>query len=206
MNHESTAVVLIGYQNDYFAEDGILRGAVEESVRNSRVLENTLALLEGLTPTPTTLIQTPIIFTEEYLELSNPIGILKTIKEVEAFKEGTSGAEVIPEFQTYGDRILPVPGKRGLNAFSNTDLSAILQERDITDVVLGGCVTSICIDSTGRAALDHGYRVTILSDCTASRTIAEQNLYCESIFPIYASVCTSGELLQSLTSSCPQAS
>ena len=201
MDYDSTAVILIGYQNDYFAENGILRPAVEESSRNNRVLENTLGLLKVLSSTSTTLIQTPIIFTQDYMELSSPVGILKTITEVGAFKEGTPGADPIPEFDAYGDRILSVPGKRGLNAFSNTNLGKVLDERGIKDVVLGGCVTSICIDSTGRAATDHGYRVTILSDCTASRTIAEQDFYCDSIFPIYASVLQSGELLESLSAS-----
>ena len=45
---EKTAVVLIGYQNDYFADDGILRGAIEESSRTNNVLANTVALLEKI--------------------------------------------------------------------------------------------------------------------------------------------------------------
>ena len=46
MNLEKTAIVLIGYQNDYFAEDGILRGVIEEPGRASEVLANTMAMIE----------------------------------------------------------------------------------------------------------------------------------------------------------------
>ena len=62
--------------------------------------------------------------------------------------------------------------------------------------MIAGVVTSICIDSTGRAAHERGYRVSILKDCTAGRTSFEQNFYCENIFPLYASVIESKELLQ----------
>ena len=51
-----------------------------------------------------------------------------------------------------------------------------------------GVVSSVCIDSTARSAFERGYNVTILSDCTAGRTIFEQDYYCENIFPIYANV------------------
>jgi len=29
MNPNTTAIILVGYQNDYFAADGILRGVIE---------------------------------------------------------------------------------------------------------------------------------------------------------------------------------
>ena len=118
----------------------------------------------------------------------DPVGILKVIKDVKAFKKGSHGAEVLDEFKVYGERISTVQGKRGLNAFSNTDLDSLLLERSITNIVLAGAVTSICIDSTGRAAHERGYRVSILSDCTASRSKMEQEFYCENIFPLYAQV------------------
>ena len=194
MDWKKTAVIFIGYQNDYFASDGILRAVIEEADRNNQILNSTLALIKKLETTQATLIQTPIIFTSDYRELLKPVGILQTITEVGAFREGSSGAEVIPEFQAYGERIMTVVGKRGLNAFSNTQLDTILRGRGIQHVILAGAVTSICIDSTGRAAHERNYRVTVLSDCTASRTILEQNFYCDNIFPLYAEVIPSSHL------------
>jgi len=194
MNWETTAVILIGYQKDYFAHDGILRGVIEEADRNNHILQNTLRLLEQLKDTNATIIQTPIIFTKDYGELVNPVGILKAIKEVQAFQEGASGADIIPELEVYGDRIITVAGKRGLNAFSNTQLDQVLRSNKIESVLLAGAVTSICIDSTGRAAHEKDYQVSILSDCTASRTIMEQDFYCEHIFPLYANVLSSSSL------------
>jgi nicotinamidase-related amidase len=191
-----TAVILIGYQNDYFAPDGALVGALEDVEGRRRMLANTVSLLEVLAPTETTLISTPIMFTKDYAELVDPTGILKIIVDVGAFKEAEKGSETIPELAAFGDRILEIPGKRGLNAFSNTELDEILKSKGIEDVVLAGVVTSICIDSTGRAAHERGYRVSVLEDCTAGRTLFEQEFYCERIFPLYAKVLQSNSLLE----------
>lgn len=195
---QKTAVVLIGYQNDYFADGGALVGALEGDWRGT-MLENTNRLLDALADTPATLISTPIQFTPDYSELVEPTGILKTIVEVGAFREGDPGSETIEDLRRRGDRILEIPGKRGLNAFSNTELGEVLEARGIEDVVLAGVVTSICIDSTGRAAHEMGFRVGILADCTAGRTRFEQEFYLENIFPLYASVTSSESLCNACT-------
>jgi nicotinamidase-related amidase len=196
MQIEKTAVVLIGYQNDYFADDGILRAVIDEPKRINNVLLNTLALMEAVKYSSIVLVTTPIVFTNDYSELVEPAGILKAVKEAGAFKSGTKGSETIKELIAYGERILEVPGKRGLNAFSNTNLHEILQEKGVTDVCLAGTVTSVCIDSTGRSASEKGYRVHILRDCTAGRSNIEEGFYCDSIFPLYADVLDSSELLR----------
>lgn len=198
MEAKQTALILIGYQNDYFAEDGILHGVIEESSRATGVVGNTVELIKHLALTDALIIITPIIFTPDYKELVEPIGILKTIKEVGAFKAGTKGSKTIPELLRFGDRIVEIPGKRGLNAFSNTELSITLAERGITDVVIAGAVTSICIDSTAREAFEKGYKVTVLSDCTSGRTVVEQDFYCDQVFPLYANVVNHNALLKRL--------
>ena len=198
MNLHQTALILIGYQNDYFAPDGILHQVVEESSKVTNVVANTVDLIEQLLPTPILIVATPIFFTSGYQELVEPVGILKTIKEVGAFQAGTKGSQMIPELLRFKDQITEVPGKRGLNAFSNTDLDALLRQRQITNVVIAGTVTSICIDSTGRFAHELGYQVSILCDCTSARTVFEQEFYCENIFPLYADVITHSQLLSSL--------
>ena len=193
MKNSQRALLLIGYQKDYFAQDGILRAAIEESSRTNRVVERTVSLLDQVIASDMLIIETPIVFTEDYAELLEPVGILKTIKDVGAFKRGQPGSDTIDEITQYGDRIRKVPGKRGLNAFSNTQLEHIMVQHDIREVILAGAVTSICIDSTGRAAHERGFKVTVLSDCTCSRTNFEQNFYCENVFPLYAQTLTGAE-------------
>ena len=199
MKANETAIVLIGYQNDYFGENGILKGVIEESAQTTNVLENTLSLLDALSPTDVHFFETPILFTDDYSETKKPVGLLRAISELKAFQKGSHGAESLAQIKSYGQRILSVPGKDGFNAFSNTGLARVLEEKGIKNLILTGAVTSICIDSTGRSAHERGYSVTILSDCTCGRTDFEQDFYCEQIFPLYAEVCSSASLLEKLS-------
>ncbi len=190
---------MVGYQNDYFAANGILRGVVEEPDRVDSVLVNTLDFIRAVVSTPITIISTPIVLEPGYRALANSVGILDTIKASGAFKAGTAGADNIPELTAFGDRITYVKGKVGFNAFSSTELDRILKERGIKDVLVAGMVTSLCIDSTGRAAYERGYGVQILSDCTSARTRAEQDFFCKNIFPLYGGVLDSHQALEQLT-------
>ena len=185
MEPTSTALILIGFQNEYISPDGALHGYFKGV---TELVANTIDLVERLHSMPLLIVDTPVIFTPDYSELAEPTGILKAVKELGAFKEGTKGAETIPEIRRFGERIVEVPGKRGLNAFSNTELDELLKRHGIRTVVLAGCKTSLCIDSTGRSAYDKGYKVVILSNCTAGTDEFEQKFYCEKIFPLYADV------------------
>jgi len=196
MAPSKTALLLIGFQNDYFAADGILHGAIEDAARLRRVVENTRTVLDTLGPSLGLVISTPIIFSPDYEELTRPVGILKTIRDVGAFQAGKPGSETIPELAPYRELIQEIPGKRGLNAFSNTGLADTLRAHGINHLLLAGAVTSICIDSTARHAADQGLKVTVLSDCTTGRTPAEQDFYCENVFPLYAKVRTHDELIR----------
>jgi nicotinamidase-related amidase len=185
LDPENTALILIGFQNEYFSPQGALFGYLMGA---SQVLAHTVDLVKRLSSTPLLIVDTPIIFTPDYSELVEPTGILKAVKELGAFKAGTRGSETLLEIRQFGERIVEVPGKRGLNAFSNTDLDDLLRQHGITTVALAGCKTSLCIDSTGRSAYDKGYKVVVLSDCTAGTDDFEQKFYCEKVFPLYADV------------------
>lgn len=199
MTPERTAIILVGFQNDYFDPSGILRSVVEDGGGIDRVRSATLEMLDALQHTEVTVISTPIQFTDDYSELVDPVGILKTIRECGAFRRNGIGGQAIREIVELGPRVMNVPGKRGLNAFSSTELEKVLHERGITDVIMAGVVTSICIDSTGRSAHERGFSVTVLSDCTGGRTRYEQDFYCREVFPLYADVRTSAEVVDALT-------
>ncbi|MBX2822148.1 MAG: cysteine hydrolase [Rhodothermaceae bacterium] len=199
----TTAVLLIGYQNDYLSEGGALNEVIEENVQESGMLDRTLSLIDALKESDIPVINTPILFSSDYSELKEPQGLMQTIKEVGAFQRGKWGGETIPQLLEYGDRITHMPGKTWFNSFQGTNLKEFLDEKNIKTLVVAGVVTSLCIDSTARAAADLGYETIILSDCTGSRTMAEQDFYCSSIFTLYAKTITTDELLEQLTLSVP---
>ncbi|MEM6503303.1 MAG: cysteine hydrolase family protein [Cyanobacteria bacterium P01_C01_bin.89] len=191
---DKTALVLIGFQNDYFADSGLVHSVIDDPCRYTQVINHTTTLIEHWIGTPATIIATPITFTPTYEELVDPVGILKMVQDLNAFQKGTPGAAIIKELAPFREHIVEVTGKRGLNAFADTELDAVLQQKGIQSVVLAGAVTSICIDSTGRSAHERGYQVSILKDCIISRTTLEQEFYVENIFPLYATVAESSQL------------
>ena len=194
MTQSKSAVLLIGFQNDYFAGDGILHQVLESPEQTADVLTRTLSLLATFEGQDVPILSVPILFSADYNELTNPVGLMAQIRDIGAFQRDSSGGAEVPELMALGDRIEHVYGKTGFNAFNGTKLHERLQELGVEHLILCGVVTSVCIDSTGRAAADLGYRVTIASDCIAGRSAVEQDFYCESVFPLYADVSKSADL------------
>lgn len=48
MNPEKTALILVGYRNDYFRENGKVHGVFENPSATDTVLANTLAFISSL--------------------------------------------------------------------------------------------------------------------------------------------------------------
>ncbi|NQZ70005.1 MAG: cysteine hydrolase [Lentisphaeria bacterium] len=191
---DKTAIILIGYQNDYFAKDGILHAVVQDDVERNNTLENTLNLLNTLQDTNVCFISTPIHFSPDYHELNTPAGLMAQIKDLGAFSREGPGGATIPELISFGDRVNHITGKTSFNAFNGTGLHDYLKEKGIDTLLFAGVVTSICIDSTARAASEYGYNCVVLRDCISGRSMEENNYYCENIFPLYARVEESGAI------------
>ena len=58
----------------------------------------------------------------------------------------------------------PVVDKASCDSFFETDLADRLGERSATHLVIGGCQTQFCIDTTVRRAVSLGYDVTLVAD------------------------------------------
>ena len=54
--------------------------------------------------------------------------------------------------------------KTTCDAFLGTDLDRVLASRGIRDLVITGCATDYCVDTTVRAALARGHRTTVPRD------------------------------------------
>lgn len=61
--------------------------------------------------------------------------------------------------------------KRLPNAFAATDLHARLEATGRTELMVAGFATHMCVSSTTRAALDLGYRCTVVAAATATRDL-----------------------------------
>lgn len=78
--------------------------------------------------------------------------------------------------------------KRQAGAFYGTDLDLQLRRRKVTGIVLGGLFTGMGVESTGRAAADHGYNVSFASDAMADFDPAVHVNSVTSVFPRFGEV------------------
>ncbi|WP_121634497.1 cysteine hydrolase family protein [Tropicibacter alexandrii] len=65
----------------------------------------------------------------------------------------------------------PVITKNFPNAFRETGLKALLEEKGIEEVVAVGAMSHMCVDATVRAANDHGYKTVTIHDACATREL-----------------------------------
>ncbi|GAA4997511.1 isochorismatase family protein [Kitasatospora paranensis] len=73
--------------------------------------------------------------------------------------------------------------KRTWGAFHGTDLDLQLRRRGVTQIVLAGVATTAGVESTARAAHEHGYHLTLAVDAMADRDIGAHRHTVERIFP-----------------------
>jgi nicotinamidase-related amidase len=79
---------------------------------------------------------------------------------------GEAGHDIIPElYPAPGEPVIDKPGK---GAFHATDLHAILQHKDVKQLVVTGVTTEVCVNTTVREANDRGYDCLVLEDCCGS--------------------------------------
>ncbi|GAA3579381.1 hydrolase [Amycolatopsis ultiminotia] len=88
--------------------------------------------------------------------------------------------------------------KRNWSAFYGTDLDLHLRRRGVTQIVLTGVATSIGVESTARAAHEHGYHVTLATDAMTDRDPAAHDNSVRKIFPRLGETGTTEEIIRLL--------
>ncbi len=86
------------------------------------------------------------------------------------FLPGTEGAEirgVVAPLQ--GETVIQ---KNYPNSFRQTGLLDCLKKRSITDLVIAGMMTHMCIDATTRAAFDLEFKIRLAHDACATKSLS----------------------------------
>ncbi|MFF2811562.1 isochorismatase family protein [Streptomyces sp. NPDC058000] len=90
-------------------------------------------------------------------------------------------AELVPELgHQPGDLLV---AKERWGAFHGTELDAELRRRGVTQIVFGGIATSIGVESSARAAHEHGYHVTVAVDAVTDLDADAHHNSVQRIFP-----------------------
>ena len=112
----------------------------------------------------------PIIYIQHDGEKGHPLEV------------GTGGWEIHPDIKPREDDL--IIRKRASDSFFETTLQRELEARGIKHLIVTGCMTEYCVDTTSRRAVSLGYDVTLVSDAhttvdnkllTAAQIIAHHN-------------------------------
>lgn len=129
-----------------------------------------------------------------------------SVNDIPFFIPNTNGVEIHPEIKSLdSEKIIK---KNTPNSFHNTTLKKELDLSNVTDLVICGMMTHICVDATVKSAKDFGYNVTLVSDACTTRDIewngeripanVVQNVYMSSLDGTFANVLTSEEYFKEI--------
>ncbi|MGD6940673.1 cysteine hydrolase family protein [Cytobacillus gottheilii] len=146
----STALIIVDIQNDYFPN-----GKMELS-NPEKAAANAAKVLEWFRQN-----NKENIFHVQHIAGSPELGF---------FLPDTEGAEL-------HETVTPLEGENLIvknfpNSFLKTDLESKLRDNGVTNVIVVGMMTHMCIDATVRAAVDLGFETTLIEDACATRELS----------------------------------
>lgn len=144
----NTALMIIDIQNDYF------EGGKAQLVNPDTASGNARLLLEQFRK-----IDLPVVHIQH----------IATRPDATFFIPDTKGAEIHIDVKPIDTE--PVIVKHYPNSFRETDLLKYLKSKEITDLVICGMQTHMCVDSTTRAAKDLGFNCIVIGDACATKDL-----------------------------------
>jgi nicotinamidase-related amidase len=181
---KATALVLIDLQQGIVGFQLAPRPAAE-------VVKNSASLAEAFRRKGATVVLVRVEMSEL---VQTPAD--RPMRDPNAPPPPASASELVKE-------IGPEPGdlvvtKRQWGAFHATPLDQYLRRRGIRTIVLGGIATNFGVESTARAAVEHGYEVVLVEDAMATLSPEAHQFAVNVIFPMLGRVRDTATVIKAL--------
>ena len=213
-----TALLVVDMQNDFGAKGGLFDHAGIDISMIQAVVHPTASVLASARRVGIPIVYLKMGFQPDLSDLGSPdspnrvrhllFGVGKRAhapdgSESRFLIRDTWNTEILSELKPEtGDLVLY---KHRFSGFYETELEAVLKQRGIKNLIVTGCTTSICVESTVRDAMFRDYSCVVLSDCTAEpigcnlpRTNHEASLL--TIQTLFGWVSTSNDFLSAIES------
>lgn len=146
-------LLIIDVQNDYFKGGKMTLAQPEKALHQiNRLEEHFLAN------------HLPIIYIQH----------LKNNSNADFFGIGTTGSLLQPALNNQPTSV--IIEKHYPNSFYQTNLQQTLTELGVTQLVITGMMTHMCVDSTTRASQELGYQPILIADTTATKNLIYDGL------------------------------
>jgi ureidoacrylate peracid hydrolase len=175
-----TVLIVVDMQNDFAAKGGVFDRVGIDIGGIEKIVAPTARAVAAARSAGIGIIHLKMGYLPDLSDLGpegsknwlvhHPIGVGQTMtapngNQSRILVRDTWNTEVI-------DVLKPQPGdveiyKTRFSGFYQTNLDAILQQRGVKTLIVTGCTTSVCVESTIRDAMFLNYSSVLLADCTA---------------------------------------
>lgn len=186
----STALIAIHGQSDVIGAEGAFADFFHAEVANRGVVGKFSVLLKDAREAGATVIYTRLAYSPGCNDLKANSPLLQIAQQRESLKRGGPHTNFIEPLAPR-DTDMVVTNQR-IGGFT-PELATIFEDRGIQTLVFAGVATNISVESSARAASDHGFHVAIVEDCCSAATPDAHAASIESL-GLLASITTSSEL------------
>ncbi|MFC5428449.1 cysteine hydrolase [Paraburkholderia denitrificans] len=182
-----TALVVIDPQIDFLSPNGVVWGAVGESVTELNTVENLGKLFAAAKKANIVVAISPHYYYpwdnnwkfEGALEkLMHKVGMFKRPSPYSVDGFENSGADFMPEYKPYildNKTIIASPHK--VYGPQQNDLILQLRKHRVDQVILAGMSANLCVESHLRELLEQGFEVAVVRDATAAAILPDGDGY-----------------------------
>jgi ureidoacrylate peracid hydrolase len=177
---ERTAVIVIDMQNDFGTKGGMFDRAGIDIAPIQRVVEPIARVVDAARRAGIKIIHLKMGFRADLSDVGpadSPSRLkLSRMRIGEGMRapDGTEGRILIRDTWNTEivDELKPQPGdvvlyKTRYSGFYQTELDSVLRRLGARHLIVTGCTTSVCVESTVRDAMFRDYSCLLLADCMA---------------------------------------
>src|SRR4051812_18051322 len=176
----TTAVMVIDMQNDFVTTGGMLDRAGIDISQIRAAVEPTGAVIAAARRRGIKIVYLKMAFRPDLSDLGSAdsknalnhvrVNVGKVVRapdgaESRILIRDTWNTDIVKELAPHSDDF--VVYKHRFSGFFQTDLDATLKQLGVRHLIVTGCTTSVCVESTIRDAMFRDYTPVLLEDCTA---------------------------------------
>jgi len=174
----TTAVIVVDMQNDFGSKGGMFERAGIDISGIQKAVAPTARVLDAARKAGVKVVYLKMAYQPDLSDLGEPdsvnrvrhlqLGVGQHVTAPDGspsrvLVRDTWNSEVVDELKPHADDI--VLYKTRFSGFYKTDLDARLRDLGVKHLIVTGCTTSICVESTVRDAMFRDYLCVLLTDC-----------------------------------------